>query len=119
MSGYEPEGRRRPLYWRTQDRKAQPTGRLQEMDPQTVTYIILGAAGGVALGSYGFLILVPTLGAYGRVWEKLAATFLTLFVLATLVGTGIVAGLVIVYFWDSIIGVFGALDASQCLSFPP
>lgn len=81
------------------------------MDAQTITYIILGAAGGVTLAAYGLLILVPTLGAYGRVWEKLAASMLTLFVLAALVGAGIVAGLVIVYFWDSIIGVFGAVAA--------
>ena len=81
------------------------------MDPETVTYIILGAAGGVTLGAYGLLILVPTIGAYGRVWEKLAASLLTLFVLAALVGSGIVAGLIIVYFWDSIIGVFGAIAA--------
>ena len=83
------------------------------MDPETITYIILGAAGGVTLGAFGLLILVPTLGAYGRVWEKVAASVLTLFVLGALVGAGIVAGLVIVYFWDSIIGVFGALGASD------
>jgi len=81
------------------------------MDPETVTYIILGTAGGVTLGAYGFLILVPTLGAYGRIWEKLAASLLTLFVLAALVGSGIAAGLIIVYFWDSIIGVFGTIAA--------
>ena len=79
------------------------------MDSQTVTYMILTAAGVLSLGAFGYLILVPAWTAYGRVWEKLAASMLTLFVLAAFGGVGIVAGLVIVYYWDSIIGVFGTL----------
>ena len=79
------------------------------MDSETLTYIILSAAGGAILGAYGFLILVPAWTAYGRTWEKLVATALTLFVLAAFTGAGLVIGLVVVYFWDSIIGVFGAL----------
>jgi len=79
------------------------------MDSQTVTYMILTAAGVLSLGAFGYLILVPALTAYGRVWEKLAASVLTLFVVAAFGGAGIVAGLVIVYYWDSIIGVFGTL----------
>jgi hypothetical protein len=33
------------------------------MDSQTLTYMILTAAGAIALGSYVFLILVPALSA--------------------------------------------------------
>ena len=79
------------------------------MDSQTLTYMILVAAGAIALGSYVFLILVPALSAYGRSWEKLAASFLTLFVAAAFVGSGIGAGLVLVYYWDSLIALFGAV----------
>lgn len=71
--------------------------------------MILTAAGLAVLGAYGFLILVPAWTAYGRTWEKLAASFLTLFVVAAFAGVGLAAGLVIVYFWDSIIGIFGAI----------
>jgi hypothetical protein len=80
------------------------------MDAETVTYMILTASGLAVLGAYGFLILVPAWSAYGRTWEKLAATVLTLFVLAAFAGVGLIAGLVIVYFWDSIIGIFGMID---------
>lgn len=80
------------------------------MDSQTVTYMILSAAGAIGVGAYIFLILVPALSAYGRSWEKLAASVLTLFVVAAFVGTGIAAGLVIVYYWDSIIGAFGTVS---------
>ena len=71
--------------------------------------MIIAAAGMATLGAYGFVILVPAWTAYGRGWERVAAAVLTLFVLAAFVGTGLVAGLVIVYYWDSITGVFGAV----------
>jgi hypothetical protein len=76
------------------------------MDSETVTYMILTAAGGLSLGAFGWFIVVPALSAYGRIWEKAAAGALTLFILAAFAGTGITAGLVIVYYWDSIIGIF-------------
>jgi hypothetical protein len=79
------------------------------VDAETVTYIILATVGGAIAGAYGFLILVPAWSAYGRTWEKLAAGVLTLFVLAAFAGAGLAAGLVLVYFWDSITGLFGAL----------
>jgi hypothetical protein len=79
------------------------------MDAETLTYMILATAGGAVLGAFGFLILVPTWSAYGRTWEKFAAMVLSLFVLAAFAGAGLAAGLVIVYFWDSITSVFGAV----------
>jgi hypothetical protein len=83
------------------------------MDSETLTYIILTAAGGAILGAYGFLILAPAWSAYGRTWEKFAASVLSLFVLAAFTGGGLAAGLVVVYFWDSITGIFGALGAGH------
>jgi hypothetical protein len=88
------------------------------MNAETVTYMILTAAGGAVLGAYGFLILAPAWTAYGRTWEKLAASFLTLFVLAAFAGVGLAVGLVIVYFWDSIVGFFGTLDPGATLLSP-
>jgi hypothetical protein len=48
------------------------------------------------------LILVPAVSSYGRAWEKAAAGFLSLFILAVLVLIGIAIGLVIIYYWDDI-----------------
>ena len=79
------------------------------MDAETVTYMILAGAGVLGLGAFGWFILMPAVTAYGRMWERVAAGVLTLFVLAAFAGTGLVAGLVIVYYWDSIIGVFNAI----------
>jgi hypothetical protein len=58
----------------------------------------------VCAGVFGFalytgLILVPAWSAYTRMWERLAATVLSLYVLAVLVGIGIAGALVFVYYW--------------------
>lgn len=42
-------------------------------------------------------ILAPAWTSYGRLWERVAAGFLTLFILATLVGIGVVLGLAIAW----------------------
>jgi hypothetical protein len=65
-------------------------------------YYIFGAAGLVSLVAFVALILMPALGSYGRPWEKFAAGFLSLFVLAALVLIGLGIGLVVFYEWDKI-----------------
>jgi hypothetical protein len=45
------------------------------------------------------LILVPAWSAYSRLWERVAASILSLYVLAVLVGTGVAGALAVVYFW--------------------
>ncbi|MGI8595712.1 MAG: hypothetical protein ACR2LY_00265 [Thermoleophilaceae bacterium] len=60
--------------------------------------IALLLGGLVVLAGYGGLILAPAWTSYGRVWEKLAASFLSLFMLVTLVALGVAVGLVV--FWS-------------------
>lgn len=67
----------------------------------STTEIAIGLAGLLALVSYVALILVPATRCYGRVWEKLAAGVLTLYVLGTLLGIGAVIGLAIVWTYDT------------------
>jgi hypothetical protein len=69
-------------------------------------YLIFGAAGLISLVAFVSLILVPALGSYGRSWEKFAAGFLSLFVLAALVLIGLGIGLVVFYEWDKITEFF-------------
>ena len=58
-------------------------------------YLLFGGAALVSLLAFAGLILVPALGSFGRVWEKAAASFLSLFVLVALILIGIALGLVI------------------------
>jgi len=75
---------------------------LQKIDHE---YLLFGVAGLVSLSAFVGLILVPAVSSYGRVWEKAAAGFLSLFVLAALVLVGVVFGLAIVYYYNDIINL--------------
>lgn len=70
-------------------------------------YLLFGAAGLISLVAFVGLILVPAIGSYGRIWEKAAAVFLSLIVLLALVVTGVVVGLVVVYYYNDIVEVVG------------
>lgn len=65
-------------------------------------YYLFGAAGLLSVVAFGALILAPALGAYGRTWEKFAAAFVSLFVLAALVLAGLIIGVFIFFNWDRI-----------------
>jgi RsiW-degrading membrane proteinase PrsW (M82 family) len=64
---------------------------------------VFGGAGLVSLAAFVGLILVPAVGSYGRAWEKVAASFMSLFVLLALVLIGVVVGLVVVHNYNSIV----------------
>jgi uncharacterized membrane protein len=66
-------------------------------------YLLFGAAGLISLVAFVGLILVPAISSYGRLWEKAAAGFLSLFVLAALVVIGVVVGLAIVVNYNTIV----------------
>lgn len=70
-------------------------------------YWLFGAAALVSLVAFVVLILVPAVSAYGRIWEKAAAGVLSLVVLAALVVTGVVLGLIVVYYYNDLIDLFG------------
>jgi hypothetical protein len=65
-------------------------------------YLLFGLAGLISVTAFVGLILVPAVSSYGRIWEKTVAGVLSLFVLAALVLVGVVAGLVIVYYYNDI-----------------
>ena len=66
-------------------------------------YLLFGAAGLVSLVAFVGLILVPAVSSYGRLWEKAAAGFLSLFVLAALIVLGVVVGLAVVVNYNTIV----------------
>jgi hypothetical protein len=68
-----------------------------ELSPVQISLVLAGAATFVV---YCVFILAPAWGSYGRTWERLAASFLTLFILASLLGIGIVIGGAIVWTYD-------------------
>jgi hypothetical protein len=70
------------------------------VDSPSSTQIAIALAAGVTFAGYGYFILIPAWGSYGRLWERVAASALTLFILATLIGIGAAVGFSIVWFYD-------------------
>jgi len=69
---------------------------------QSITYLVVACAAVFGIAAFVWLIVVPTVGAYAKTWERVAAGFLTLYVLAALLGIGLVAGLAVIYFWPRV-----------------
>ncbi len=69
------------------------------MSRTDVDYLVAACAGVFGLALFAGLILMPALTSYARLWERMAAGVLSLYVLAVLVGIGMVAALAVVYFW--------------------
>ena len=65
-------------------------------------FLLFGGAGAVSLAAFIGLILAPAIGSYGRAWEKVAASFMSLFVLVALVLIGVAVGLVIVRYYNEL-----------------
>jgi hypothetical protein len=72
------------------------------MSNTAITSLVAACAGVTGLVAFVWLIVVPALHAYSRAWERVAAVFLSLYVLAALLGIGIVLGGVIVLNWTKV-----------------
>ena len=72
------------------------------MSNQTWTYIAIGSAAGVSLIAWVALVLVPAWMSFSRVWERLVATVLSLYVLAAFALAGSLLGAAILWYYDEI-----------------
>ena len=72
------------------------------MTNEQIIYAVAIGSGVLGLLAYIAFIPVPAWGAYSRIWQRLAASFLTLYVLAAFVILGAAGGAAIIYFWDRI-----------------
>ena len=64
-----------------------------------ITYLVAGVCGLAATAAFVSLILVPAVGAYTRTWQRLVATVLSLYVLAAMIGVGLVGAAGVVWVW--------------------
>ena len=72
------------------------------MSNETWTYIAIGAAGAVSVAVWAALILVPAVGSFTRVWERLVAVVLSLYVLAAFVLVGLLLGGAFLWYFDEL-----------------
>jgi hypothetical protein len=69
------------------------------MSTSTIADLVAVCAGVFGFALYVGLILVPAWGSYSRLWQRLAATVLSLYVLGVFVGAGVLGALLAVYLW--------------------
>jgi hypothetical protein len=72
------------------------------MSNQHVTYLVGGCLGLLGIAAFCTLVLAPAITAYRRPLERVAVVVLSLYVLAALVGIGIVLGAVIIVEWPRV-----------------
>jgi len=72
------------------------------MSNQAITYLVGACLGVFGLTAFCALVVVPAITAYVRPLERAAVVILSLFVLAALVGVGILVGALIVFEWPRV-----------------
>ena len=71
---------------------------LSDLSPLEIS---LGLAGLIVAICWAVFIVAPAWASYGRVWERIAASFLTLFILASLLMVGVLLGAAMVWTYDT------------------
>jgi hypothetical protein len=70
-----------------------------------ITQLVAVCAAVFGLFAFGWLVVVPAVQAYSRPWEKAAAVVMSLYVLAALVGLGVLGGAgVALWAWPRVFG---------------
>jgi hypothetical protein len=69
-------------------------------DPSPVQISLL-LSGVIVVICYVVFIVAPAWMSYGRVWERIAASVLTLFILASLLMVGVLLGAAVVWTYDT------------------
>jgi O-antigen ligase len=64
---------------------------------ETIIYVVAAGCAAIALVVWLTLFVVPAWRSYSRWYERIAASFLTLYVLAALVVVGSLGGVLIAY----------------------
>jgi len=64
-----------------------------------VTYLVAGVCGVLGLGAFVGLILVPAVSAYTRAWQRVLAGVLSFYVLAAMIGVGVLGAVGVYELW--------------------
>lgn len=72
------------------------------MSNQTITYLVGACLGVFGIAAFCALVLVPAVTAYRRPVHRVAAVILSLYVLAALVGLGVLVGALVVFEWPRV-----------------
>lgn len=72
------------------------------MSNQTITYLVGACLGVFGITAFCALVVAPAITAYRRPLERAVVVILSLYVLAALIGIGVLAGAFIVVEWPRV-----------------
>ena len=72
------------------------------MSNQTMTYVVAGTAAGLSLIAWVALVLIPAWTSFSRVWERLVAVVLSVYVLAAFALAGALLGGAFLWYFDEL-----------------
>ncbi len=72
------------------------------MSNQSITYLVGACLGVFGLAAFCALVVAPAITAYRRPLERVAVVILSMYVLAALIGVGLILGAVIVLEWPRV-----------------
>ena len=72
------------------------------MSNTSITYLVAAFAGVTCVSLWVWLILVPAWGSFSRMWERLLAALMSVYVLAALVAAGGGVAAALLYYYDEI-----------------
>ena len=72
------------------------------MSNQTITYLVGAVLGVFGIAAFCALVVAPAVTAYRTPLQRVAAVILSLYVLAALVGVGVLLGALIVFEWPRV-----------------
>ena len=72
------------------------------MSNQSITYLVGACLGVLGLAAFCALVIVPAITSYRRLFERVAVVVLSMYVLAALVGVGVLAGALVVFEWPRV-----------------
>jgi predicted PurR-regulated permease PerM len=64
-----------------------------------ITYVVAAVCGVVGVAAFVGMILAPAVGAYERIWQRCVAAVLSVYVLAAMLGLGLLGAVGVVWLW--------------------
>lgn len=70
------------------------------MSNEAIIVLVAACSGVFGLAAWIGLIAVPAWQSYSRAWERVAAVFMSLYLVAAFMLVGVALGALVVWFWD-------------------
>ena len=71
------------------------------MSNESIILLVAACSGVFAIAAWVGLLAIPAWQSYSRVWERVGAVFLSLYVVAAFMGAGVMLGALVVWLWAS------------------